>query len=469
VPGLDLVLGGGLWQGGLYLLEGLPGTGKTILANQIAYSHAEAGGKVIYVSLISESHAKLINHLRGMKFFREDFVTREVYYVSGYRCLVDEGLPGLLQFLLAHVRESGYTFLVIEGFSSAGYLKGNTLQLAEFMHQLNSLAATLRCTTLLVSHDRGTDDHPEHTLVDGVLEVQRLSHGMRTARYLRIHKIRGRNPMLGEHAFDISDGGVSVYPRLEAVVSRQEDQPQSTARGKGRVEFGIRGLDAMLHGGLVPGGSTAVLGAAGSGKTLIAAKFLEEGLRAGERGIFFGFYEAPERLVQKAAAVGIDVQDAVRTGLLQILWQAPLEYSRDQLAWRLLDCIARHRPRRVVVDGINGFRAASFERGGFEMFLTALTNRLRAMDIDTLMTEEMPLRGYGSGSPPHLISPIVENAILLRSVEFRGALRRFVSIIKVRESDYEPSVRELKISMAGIEVSEAPAAAADVLDGRARD
>ena len=94
---------------------------------------------------------------------------------------------------------------------------------------------------------------------------------------------------------------------------------------------------------------------------------------------------------------------------------------------------------------------------------------LRAMDIDTLMTEEMPLRGYGSGSPPHLISPIVENAILLRSVEFRGALRRFVSIIKVRESDYEPSVRELKISMAGIEVSEAPAAAADVLDGRARD
>jgi circadian clock protein KaiC len=469
VPGLDQILDGGLWEGSLYLLEGLPGTGKTILANQIAFSHAAAGKKTLYVSLISESHGKLVNHMRSMSFFREGLVGSGVYYVSAYRSLVDEGLQGLLNFILGQAKDRGFAFLVIEGFSSADYLKHNILELAEFMHRLNALAASLRCTTLLVSHDQGTDDHPEHTLVDGVIELCRASHAMRTARFMKIHKVRGRDPMLGEHAFVITAAGITVFPRLEAVASRDKDEPGAGVGAPERVAFGVPGLDRMLHGGLVAGGSTAVLGAAGSGKTLIAAKFIEQGLRARAPAIFFGFYEAPERLVRKAAAVGIDLRTGLDAGLLKILWQPPLEYLRDELVWRLLDAVEQHRPRRVAIDGIKGFHAAAFKKEGLDMFLTALTNRLRARGIDTLMTEELPLPGYGLEDPPYLISPMVENAILLRSREFRGALCRFVSIIKMRESDYEASVKELRISDAGIEVKDAPEAAINALDHRAED
>jgi len=40
VPGLDAVLAGGFFPGSVILVAGPPGTGKTTLGNQIAYSPA---------------------------------------------------------------------------------------------------------------------------------------------------------------------------------------------------------------------------------------------------------------------------------------------------------------------------------------------------------------------------------------------------------------------------------------------
>lgn len=468
VPGLDEILGGGLWSGGLYLLEGLPGTGKTILANQIAFSRAAAGEKVLYVSLISESHGKMIHHLSHLGFFDERAVGSGVYYLSGYRSLVDRGLEGLFDFLLSETRERTFSCVVVEGFSSADYLKHNLLDLAEFMHRLNALAASLRCTVLLVSHDQGTDDHPEHTLVDGVIELSRVSRGMRTARYLKVHKIRGRDPVLGQHAFVIRDGGITVFPRLEAIFTRAAQSATPGSSSGARVAFGVPGLDAMLRGGLVPGGSTAILGTPGSGKTVLSAKFLETGLKQGRRALFFGFYESPARLLDKARSVGIDLGSGAASGALKFLWHPPLEYSLDELAWTLLQSIAEHRPERVVIDGIAGFAASSLEHERITMFLSALTNRLRTLGVNTLITEELSFAEYGPHTPPVLISPILENALMLRHVELRGGLFRYLSVVKVRESDYDTSVKEFRITAAGVEVNDPPERAIGNLDDRAR-
>lgn len=468
VPGLDEVLGGGLWAGSLYLLEGLPGTGKTILANQIAFARAALGEDVLYVSLISESHGKLVHHLRSMAFFEEAAVGTRVTYVSGYRSLADEGLPGLLQFLAAGMRERRPSFLVLEGFSSAEYMLHKAFDLAQFMHELNALASALRCTTLLVTHDQGAENHPDHTLVDGVLELTRVPQGRSTARHLSIYKIRGRDPILGEHAFSITSRGVAVYPRLEAVVSREprDIRPPAT---RGRVPFGIEGLDRMLHGGLVAGGSTAIVGVPGSGKTLLACRFLEEGLRRGEKALFFGFHESPERLVAKAAAVGMDLARPLEKGALRLAWQPPLESALDELGWTLLDAVAGHRPARLVIDGVNGFFPGGAESERASQFLTALTLRLRALGVNALMTEELPLHQFGPQAPPHLISPVVENAILLRQLELRGSLYRYVSLLKVRESDFDSSAKDFRITDAGIAVGEASEDVLSAIGRRATD
>jgi circadian clock protein KaiC len=46
----------------------------------------------------------------------------------------------------------------------------------------------------------------------------------------------------------------------------------------------------------------------------------------------------------------------------------------------------------------------------------------------------------------------VDNLILLRYLELRSQLHRLISILKVRESDYDASVHEFRISLAGFAV-----------------
>jgi circadian clock protein KaiC len=244
------------------------------------------------------------------------------------------------------------------------------------------------------------------------------------------------------------------------------EPPAAHPDGGGRISFGIAGLDEMLHGGLVARGATAILGVPGSGKTLLALKFLEQGLAGGERALFFGFNESPDRLLKKAAAIGIDMQPWADKGALQFLWQPPLEYALDELAWRLLKSVEERRPKRVVIDGMKGFLNAASERTSLSMFLTALTGRLRALDVDALVTEELPFLGGGRQEPPDLVAPIIENVLMVRHVELRGVTRRFISVLKVRESGYDNAVKELVITDGGIRVAAASRSAIGALDER---
>ncbi|HUS16070.1 MAG TPA: ATPase domain-containing protein, partial [Chloroflexia bacterium] len=95
IPGLDVILQGGMLRGGIYLVSGLPGVGKTILGNQMAFQHVAAGGRAVYVTLLAETHARMIGHLRGLGFFDQTVVAEDLYYISGYGVLQDEGLTGL--------------------------------------------------------------------------------------------------------------------------------------------------------------------------------------------------------------------------------------------------------------------------------------------------------------------------------------------------------------------------------------
>ena len=69
VPGLDRILGGGFLPGSTIMLIGAPGTGKTILAQQMAFANGRAGGTSLFFTGYSESNQKLISHNRQFSFF----------------------------------------------------------------------------------------------------------------------------------------------------------------------------------------------------------------------------------------------------------------------------------------------------------------------------------------------------------------------------------------------------------------
>jgi circadian clock protein KaiC len=115
VPGLDVVTKGGLFRGSIYMIMGRPGAGKTILGNQICFNHVAAGGRALYVTLLTESHARLLSGIEQMSFFQPALLGESLLYLSGYQALETDKLDGLLKLLRKAIRDHRATLLVIDG------------------------------------------------------------------------------------------------------------------------------------------------------------------------------------------------------------------------------------------------------------------------------------------------------------------------------------------------------------------
>ncbi len=118
VPGLDTVLRGGFLRGGIFIVQGSPGAGKTILGNQICFHHAAKGGRALYVTLLAENHARMLLHIGQLGFFEEAIIPDRLYYISAFRVLEQEGLPAVLNLLRREVQARGASLLVLDGLSA---------------------------------------------------------------------------------------------------------------------------------------------------------------------------------------------------------------------------------------------------------------------------------------------------------------------------------------------------------------
>jgi circadian clock protein KaiC len=446
VPGFDTVLKGGFLKGGVYLLLGPPGAGKTILANQISFSHAQnQGGSVVYVTLLAESHSRMMGNLRGLEFFRDSLVAQSVHYLSGYRALEQEGLKGLLALVAGVVREKKATLLLVDGVSTVGELDQTPIAFRKFVHELNSFIGVSGCTAFLLSSLEGHLSHPEHTMVDGIFSLHHRQAGLRAVRQIEVRKFRGSDHLYGRHSIKIDGDGMRVFPRLEAMGAPACDLSLSGER----MPFGIAGFDEMMHGGVLRGSVTCLVGSAGTGKTLLGLQFLAAGAAQGERGVFFGLYETPAELLQKADHVGLAFRGAVERGQVQILWRAALEHELDELGELILNAVRAHGARRLFIDGIDGLRYSAAFPNRLDRFLTALILHLKALRVTVVFAEESSLFQTHVARHVGELSALNDNLVYLRYTDIDAHLTRVLSIVKIRSSPYDPSVRELVITDAG--------------------
>lgn len=461
VTGLDTILGGGLFEGGMYFVDGRPGVGKTILVNQVCHAHAADGGRVVYVTLLAESHARLVSHLGMLRFFRPELVGTAVEYIGGYGALRDGGPRALLELLRSVLRERRPTILVLDGVASLALAAPGALALKEVALELQVLAALSGCTTILISSQTVGEPSPTHTIVDGIIELSRRGHALRAVREVEVVKLRGAAHLLGRHELEITDEGMRIHPRTEAVVAARRPMP---AASEDRLITGVGALDAMLHGGVKRATTTLLLGFAGSGKTMLGLHFLAAGEAAGEPGLFFGFYESPPRLIAAAVGCGLPLDRLTRAGLTHFLWNTPLHDPVDLLAERLLDAVRRHAVRRLVIDGLEGFRASAIYPQRVLPFLTALTNELRARGVTTFITDEtLAAVGPDIRVSTRGVSAVMENLIVLEYLDVGPDLKRLISVVKERGSSHDASMREMRIGPRGIEIDPTPASAEAIL------
>ena len=463
IAGLDEILRGGLLKAGVYLVRGAPGAGKTILANQICFHHASTGGKAAYITLLAESHGRMLENLAEFSFYRAEAVPQSVYYVSAFNALKDRGLPGVTEFLAAEIRSRKVDLLVLDGLVTASESAGSVQELKLFVSELQVYSALMGCTILLLNsvsaHEHVT---PEQTMVDGILRLRHELVGSRHERTLEVVKFRGSATIDGSHAMRISEDGITVFPRLEASRTAEVEQ----LIGDAALSAGVPGFDSLSHaGGYPPASVTAVAGASGSGKTLLGLHFVGQATPQ-EPALLFGFYESPAVLVKIATSFGMDLAALCKQHALEILWQPYGLFGLDELAYRLLDAVERTRCKRLFIDGLGGFLSArAFEERG-TTFLAALSNELRRLGTTTLVAiESDDPHGFAVPLASHGVSAMVDNVVRLRIQEQEGLVRRLISMGKVRGSRLDLSLRELTLSDAGLLVVPDVRGAPDAREG----
>jgi circadian clock protein KaiC len=451
VPGLDVVLGGGLEPGSVTVLAGAPGAGKTILAQQMCFANATPERRAVYYTTLSEPHSKLVRHLDPFDFFVPEALGPQVEYLH-LGDLVREDRPGRMAPLVDEVaRKAMDEHPVLVVVDSAKALRDFTGQreLRMAFYDLTSRIAHTDAALLLLGEY--TPDEMaagvEFSLADTIIHLAYEPREPIDRRWLRVVKMRGSHHLEGKHTFRISPAGLEVFPRIETL------DPGPAKDVTGRIPSGVPGLDELMGGGIGAGEATVVLGPSGVGKTIAGLRFVAEGLARDEHCLYVTFQDTADQLVKMAATFDWDLGTARDKGQL-VVHHVPLgELDLDLLTSRIREELARSSIHRVVIDSLAEMVFAARESDRFPAYARSLTGLIRASGATLLITSETTTLGP-SPEPIGGVTFLFHNVILLRYIEMNSATGRALNIVKMRNSDHSKDVFSFTVGSDGVTVGQ---------------
>lgn len=466
ISGLDEITQGGFPSGRSTLVVGGPGSGKTLLALQFLVSGIqEHGDPAVFVSFeLSPEDLKLDADSVG---FPLEELEREGSLVlldmrvdrTDLQEMGDFDLSGLFLRLDRAISSIGAKRVAIDTMEMLfGSFQNQTILRTEMRRLFEWLKE--RDVTSVVTAEAGGGSLTRHGIEEYASDcVVVLDHRVTdqiATRRMRIVKYRGSKHGTWEFPFLIDDEGLTMAPitslNLDYEVPREE------------ISSGIEELDEMLGGGGFYRGSTVLIsGEAGTGKSSMAAHFVDAAAKRGEKALYFAFEESPDQIVRNMRSIGIDLQPHIDSGLLRLEAVRPSMHGVEHHLVNMYKTTQWFEPRAIVLDPITDFEAIGTNLQTKAM-MTRMVDFMKSRQVTGLMTSLT----WDHNTTEAGISSLVDTWLQLRNIESDGERNRALYILKSRGMSHSNKVREFLLTDVGVNLVEVHMGPRGVLIGSAR-
>jgi circadian clock protein KaiC len=451
VRNLDALYMGGLPKGTVTVIGGPPGTGKTILAQQICFHNASPEARVLYFNTLSEPTAKTLRYLSQFRYFDPRKLEAEIQFVDLGEILRTGGLEEASRLILEHVKKVKPAMVAVDSFKSFDDLAKSRAERRKFGYEIAVNLMAWETTALLLGEYSAEDleTNPLFSVVDGILTFRQREESGEQQRFIHIVKMRGTDHSRDEHSFAITSNGIEVFaPR---VTIHREDRADHERSDPQRLQTGITKLDELLGEGIPLGSSLLVAGVAGTGKTVFGLEFVYRGALAGEKGIVFSFEETEERLRASARGLGWDIDREIDRGMIEIVFIPQPDILVEGHLLMMSERVQALGARRVVVDSVSVFLHKIKDPQVAREKIFQLASIVQNAQAVGFFATDIP---YGSSQLSRfgVEETVVDGVILLTSSEEAFERERYIEVYKLRNTAHSKGRHSLVIGQGGITI-----------------
>jgi circadian clock protein KaiC len=460
IKGLDSILLGGIPRTNVILVQGATGTGKTLMGLEFIYRGITQFNEPGLIVVFETNPDKLIRDAAGFGWNLEELQhEKKVQIIFTSPQVFDQELRSPDSLLIETANEMGARRIFVDGVGlltpNPGTMNSGRSAFRELFQQLIESLNRENLTAMFSLESGSTSDslatvEMADFLADTVIQLGRNRRGRHIQRSLEVVKSRGQDYETGEHTLQIIGGrGLEVFRRVQSPLRTNVTQPTSNTK---QSMTGVDAIDVLTGGGIFDGSTTMVVGVSGVGKTVLSTQILREGaLRQKTRGLLISLDEHPAQIVRNAKSLGLDLEEQVANGTIQIMFESPQELDIDAHYNRITQLIEKNDIQRMVIDGMTSYSTAIGEISVYRDFFHALVAYSKQRLMTAFFNYENPeFLGMSSYMPDFPVNSIVDNLILMNMVEINNSLHRCISLVKSRGTKHSFDTREFLIGQGGI-------------------